>query len=170
MNDDVKKFLCEQKVTCEKLSSPQLITATEEWIRKGRNKEKAARSKQVADIILSVLGLAGQELSDDRAASILLQWRENNIFQGYQFKHIMKRHHEPTTDGHQVITVVLNENRPNTTTHVNQLKKENGFDLPSSNITTGLPINKRSDESSTPEFQSPDTHDKRYLAFTKKNK
>ncbi|THE11984.1 hypothetical protein E1H99_08075 [Enterococcus hirae] len=168
MNDDVKKFLCEQKVTCEKLSSPQLIIATEEWVRKGKNKGKVARSKQVAEVIFNSSGIVGQEISDDRAATILLQWRENNIFQGYQFKYLMKRHNEPTTDGHQVITVVLNENQPNTTTHASQLKKGNGFNLPHSNITTGLPIDKRSDKSSTPKFQSPNTYNKRYLEFTEK--
>ncbi|WP_086283924.1 QWxxN domain, partial [Candidatus Enterococcus wittei] len=167
INEEVKKFLCKQKVACEKSTPPQLIKATEEWIRKGRNKGKVARSKQVADTILSPLRLAGQEISEDRAASVLLQWRENNIFQGYQFKYLMKTYHETPIGVHDTI-VVLNESQLNTTSHVSQLKKGNGSDLPHSNITTGLPIDTRSDKSSTPKFQSPDTYDKRYLAFTKK--
>ncbi|OTP12627.1 hypothetical protein A5844_000860 [Enterococcus sp. 10A9_DIV0425] len=168
VNDKVKEFLCEQKVPCEKLAPPQLITATDEWISKGKNKEKVVRSKQVADTILSASGLVGQEISDDRASTILLQWRGNNIFKGYQFKYILKTYHEPPTEVYDTI-IVLNENQFNTTTHASRYKKGSGLDLTtSSNTTTEMSIDTSFDKTSTSKVQSPNTSDKLYLDFTGK--
>ncbi|WP_179190510.1 QWxxN domain, partial [Candidatus Enterococcus wittei] len=86
VNDKVKEFLCKQKEPCDGLSPLQLINALYWWVWKEGEEKKKTRSKEAAEVILTSSGLTGQEVSEDRASAILQQWRNNNIFKGYQFK------------------------------------------------------------------------------------
>ncbi|OTP11819.1 hypothetical protein A5844_000033 [Enterococcus sp. 10A9_DIV0425] len=110
VNDKVKEFLCTKKEPCDGLSPLRLINTIYWWIWKEGQEKKITRSKEVAEVILSSYGLAKQEVSDDRASMIIQQWRNNNIFKGYQFE-------EPKQIRTQT-TVSLNENPSNMTTEL----------------------------------------------------
>ncbi|THE13712.1 hypothetical protein E1H99_05645 [Enterococcus hirae] len=85
VNDKVKEFLCKQNEPCDGLSSLQLINAIEGWIRKEGKEIEKTRSKEIAKLILTSLGLASQTVSGFQANAIFLQWRNNNIFKDYTF-------------------------------------------------------------------------------------
>ncbi|MGM9904292.1 MAG: QWxxN domain [Enterococcus sp.] len=171
VNVKVKEFLCNQKEPCDGLSPLQLINAIYWWVWKEGEEKKKTRSKEVAEVILSSSGLTGQEVSEDRASAIIQQWRNNNIFKGYQFNEPKQIPTETTAS--------LNENQSSTTTPVIRLKKGEGIKISQSsmtvglnkaqpNLTTELPIDTNADKESIPASQNPNTYEKMYADFMEK--
>lgn len=90
VNDSVNVFICQKKRRCSTMSGQELLLEIQHWERVDDVETERSKRKQVAEIILRVSGLPPRKLTDETVASILMQWRNNNLFKNYQFKSLEK--------------------------------------------------------------------------------
>ncbi|OTP11842.1 hypothetical protein A5844_000056 [Enterococcus sp. 10A9_DIV0425] len=83
-NELVEDFLCEQEVTCEALTSQQIVLTANEWTKKvPTDAEILEKKKVLAPIILEGYGIADRNISDTNALSTVFQWENNNALSDY---------------------------------------------------------------------------------------
>ncbi|OTP11176.1 hypothetical protein A5844_001310 [Enterococcus sp. 10A9_DIV0425] len=90
VNQKVKDYLCKQGVPCDGLSGVKLLDAVKKWEVKDGLETKMDRRKRIATIIRNALELQNIELKYTKATRIVLQWRNNNIFQDYTFEELQQ--------------------------------------------------------------------------------
>ncbi|MGM9903516.1 MAG: QWxxN domain, partial [Enterococcus sp.] len=117
VNQEVKKYLCDQGVPCDGLSGVELLEAVENWVEKDGDETKKNRKIRLAQVIRKASGLQNRDLKYTKAAHILLQWKNNNIFKDYQFKELEQQpiSEIPTTIEGNTVTNQNNETIQSTT-------------------------------------------------------
>ncbi|MGM9902391.1 MAG: QWxxN domain [Enterococcus sp.] len=143
VNQAVHQFLCQKKVRCPHMSGQQLLVTAQNWGKEEGAESEAIKRKQVANIILKASSLPPRELTDTDVAAIIMQWQDNNIFKGYQFKDIEQTHTEATVASKGIPTsktVTLNDTQSSTPAPMRRLKKGEGGNVSPSSMSTKLPI------------------------------
>ncbi|MGM9903515.1 MAG: QWxxN domain [Enterococcus sp.] len=83
-NESVKKFLCEEDISCEDLSNQQIVHTANKWINKApKDSEILEKQRELALLILDGYGITDRDLSDMNAVSTILQWENNNALEEY---------------------------------------------------------------------------------------
>ncbi|WP_179190511.1 QWxxN domain, partial [Candidatus Enterococcus wittei] len=87
VNEAVRKFLLEQKVSFKDPSASELVRGMQKWLFEGTNYGTIlAREKQIAQILQKAYGLEEKEVTVKEARYLLLQWENNNAQVGYTYK------------------------------------------------------------------------------------
>lgn len=131
VNDSVNVFICQKKRRCSTMSGQELLLEVQHWERVDDVETERSKRKQVAEIILRVSGLPPRNLTDETVASILMQWRNNNLFKNYQFKSLEKAYTE---------IPIFNTSQSMLTTPTRIAKKGDGAILPQLTVPTTQPV------------------------------
>ncbi|MGM9903449.1 MAG: QWxxN domain [Enterococcus sp.] len=131
VNEAVRKFLLEQKVSFKDPSASELVREMQKWLFEGTNYGTIlAREKQIAQILQKAYGLEEKEVTVKEARYLLLQWENNNAQVGYTYKDtstfeaIEISAVEANEEEKERIEAFIRENKENRFTEVTNESKE----------------------------------------------
>ncbi|THE14069.1 hypothetical protein E1H99_05260 [Enterococcus hirae] len=92
-NEAVKKFLCEQEVTCGELTNQQLVLTAKLWRERIPSYEIILeKKKELAQVILRAYGINDSDVSDTNTVRTIFQWENNNAFDDYPIIELLQEH------------------------------------------------------------------------------
>ncbi|MGM9904001.1 MAG: QWxxN domain [Enterococcus sp.] len=136
VNQNIKSFLCEQKILCNDSSNLEIILSAQKWVDEGGTNAEDRRN-QIARMILKSSGLAEENLSDTRGKDIFQQWKNNNALMGFTFEEEMQASLNEPQIYAETTKVISQANVNQTSTSDSELEQVNK--IVGSIITSAIP-------------------------------